>query len=261
MHAKTMPSAQKTERRSHHSAPQEPVHMARMYFPTYRFHGYCTTKFARCQTLERRANLIISYTRIPSAYTSVKSAAYISAGPLPFLPQFSAVLSAFCMAHKHHLHRKVQSSLITSPKATRNYTKSDPHAMRRVAFGVPGEARSVWGVASLPVSLRPRQCHLIIFSPSHKSDPPAMRWVTFGVPGEARSVWGVASLPVSLRPRQCHLIIFSPSHKSDPPAMRWVTFGVPGEARTLNEGVGGPCFIQLDYGHILNYPRYMPQLK
>ena len=216
MHAKTMPSAQKTERRSHHAAPQEPVHMARMYFPTYRFHGYCTTKFARCQTLERRANLIISYTRIPSAYTSVKSAAYISAGPLPFLPQFSAVLSAFCMAHKHHLHRKVQSSLITPPKATRNYTKSDPHAMRRVAFGVPGEARSVWGVASLPVSLRPRQCHLIIFSPSHKSDPPAMRWVTFGVPGEAR---------------------------------------------TLNEGVGGPCFIQLDYGHILNYPRYMPQLK
>lgn len=135
---------------------------------------------------------------------------------MPFLPQFSAVLSAFCMAHKHHLHRKVQSSLITPPKATRNYTKSDPHAMRRVAFGVPGEARSVWGVASLPVSLRPRQCHLIIFSPSHKSDPPAMRWVTFGVPGEAR---------------------------------------------TLNEGVGGPCFIQLDYGHILNYPRYMPQLK
>ena len=25
--------------------------------------------------------------------------------------------------------------------------------------------------------------------------------------------------------------------------------GVPGEARTLNEGVGGPCFIQLDYGY------------
>lgn len=24
--------------------------------------------------------------------------------------------------------------------------------------------------------------------------------------------------------------------------------GAPGEARTRNEGVGGPCFIQLDYG-------------
>ncbi len=25
--------------------------------------------------------------------------------------------------------------------------------------------------------------------------------------------------------------------------------GVLGETRTLNEGVGGPCFIQLDYEH------------
>ena len=33
--------------------------------------------------------------------------------------------------------------------------------------------------------------------------------------------------------------------------VKYCCYGVPGEARTLNEGVGGPCFIQLDYGYIM----------